>query len=306
MMMLRIIMLLGCMISNICANAQEKTFEGDIVYESYTQTEGNTSKKKKGNKVGNVHILKYTVKDNKVHCNDTKDFSYHQVIDVIGKVHTVWSTSAKMGYDIALTIPAEAFGTLPKTTIIKNSFDKKSTKHTILGIPCTLYEGEIICKENVNMNYNFLGAGGDDKPFEMIYKYEVKAYLADSLVSPSCFNAEFLECGSVLTTLPLKLIVRKSHLDENYQVNNRFGTTYYEYDAAEITPRVVDYNEFDIPQGYDMFTTPMPTEGSIFKLIKWSRKFMKYQKILEKSNPTYDDSKKTTGVHYKTGGEWQF
>ena len=305
-MIKRVLFVLLCVVGAYNIYAQNKPFEGDVVYESYTQLENLSKKKQKRKDAGIVTITKFSVKNGRVHSMDKNDL-YHSVIDIDGKINIGWIVPAKMGMDIGLVAPEYAFGELQRMKIIRNSFAKRSTVQTILGHPCTLYDGQIICKD---ISFNGDDLSKNNEEYAVIYRYDVKAYLADDMLAPSCYKGEFMtgSFSSLMPNVPLKIIVRQTQLNDKYQVGNH-STSYYEYDAVEITPRVVGDEEFDIPD-YDYFTEPMPDTddmnfSKIFKLIKFMKRLKKWQKTVEKYTKL-DESAKTTGIHYKTDGEWEF
>ena len=75
---------------------------------------------------------------------------------------------------------------------------------------------------------------------------------------------------------------------------------YYESDVTSITPRKVEDSEFILPSDYKI------SKGAknAFALLKY---FKGVKKQLEKLGVKGESNdKKTTGVHYKTNGEWDF
>ena len=75
---------------------------------------------------------------------------------------------------------------------------------------------------------------------------------------------------------------------------------YYESDVTSITPRKVEDSEFVIPSDYKI-SKGAKNAFALMKYFKGIKKQLVQHEIKGESN-----DKKTTGVHYKTNGEWDF
>ena len=174
---------------------------------------------------------------------------------------------------------------------------KKESKE-ILGHQCTLYDGQVIRKyESSTTEINM-----PEFHIETLFTDDVKLYLSDL---PKCAYGNVLEenWGVELKGLPLKWAFKTTTTSKSYSKNKKLQkmlskndssfSVYSEFDVVKITPRTVNDDEFEIPKGYDVITSVH------------DKAFTTYMKERGKLRGG-DASLKTTGVHYKADGEWDF
>lgn len=299
--MLRIVMVLGCMMFYTSMNAQEKPFEGEIITESFLQTKGD---QQLGNMLGNgVHIEQTKVKGCKAHS-----------IDLVGDIHTISDACSE---NLVEFIPAINLGMdfsdimkkSDKPIVKKNTVSKKSERKMILGHDCVLYEGQVTLV--TVSEFEFMG---EKSTIEIVTTEEIKCYVAEDIIAPKVMN--MLIPGFECKGMPLQ-----------WRIKSVTGTgdshdsgSYSEYDVTKITPCQISDKEFDNPKGieflkmdYSNLMSGMNTTDDISDLLDSVKKVKKEGNKMELWNQEHakrkvgaENSRKTTGVHYKTEGEWDF
>ena len=125
----------------------------------------------------------------------------------------------------------------------------------------------------------------------MEQKYEVKAYVSD-IKAPVGYKW-FMYC---LDTPGIALKYSYKYDGGHISIGNVGELSiYYESDVTSITPRKVEDSEFVIPSDYKIF------KGALVKYFEDVKKELVKLGVKGESK-----DKKTTGVHYKTNGEWDF
>ena len=158
-----------------------------------------------------------------------------------------------------------------------NTFAATSTTKDILDTSCKMYEGDI--------NHTMGG---------MYQNYHVKAYVSDT-PAPAGLKCAFygLDVPGVLTKCIIKY-------DGGHVSTMSIGemSFYIEMDVTKITARQVSDDEFNVPSDYKI----SKSSNNAFALMKY---YKGIKKELEKRGVKGGDkSQKSTGVHYKTDGEW--
>ena len=301
MKMLRIVMLLGCMMYYTSMNAQEKPFEGEIITESFFQTMGD---QQLGNMLGNgVHIGQAKVKGCKIHS-----------VDMIGDIHTISDACSEICVEF---IPAINLGMdfsdimkkSDKQIVKNNTVSKKSERKKILGHDCVLYEGKIVLA--YISEYEVMG---EKSTIEVVSTEEIKCYVAEDIIAPEAMNISIpgFKCKGMPLQWRIKTIVGTG--------DSHDSGSYSEHDVIKITPCQISDKEFDIPKGmeilkmdYSNLMAGMNTTDDISDMLDSIKKLKKEGNKLELWNQEYakrkvgaENSRKTTGVHYKTEGEWDF
>lgn len=128
----------------------------------------------------------------------------------------------------------------------------------------------------------------------MYQNYHVKAYVSDT-PAPAGLKCAFygLDVPGVLTKCIIKY-------DGGHVSTMSIGemSFYIEMDVTKITARQVSDDEFNVPSDYKI----SKSSNNAFALMKY---YKGIKKELEKRGVKGGDkSQKSTGVHYKTDGEW--
>lgn len=165
-----------------------------------------------------------------------------------------------------------------KLAVASYTFAKTDTTKNIGGQECTLYSGDANHAYDPKMDYH------------------IKAYVSD-IKAPSAYPWSIY--GLQLPNIAMKWIMK---YDGGHISLLGIGelSWYVEADVTKITPRKVSDDEFDIPSDYKISSKG----GNALSIMKY---FSGVEKQLKKAGiKGGDQSEKTTGVHYKTTGEWDF
>ncbi len=277
-----------------------KPFEGEIVYETYENYSDYLKSMCNSIYFDGVHKIRVILKGAKVHVIDetTKchTIANADIIDLVnngsknneqgGFVHFCELT--KTGLDFTKNTVYQtvlsasdlhyADGSVAKTSIY--SFAKNNTGKEIMGEKCFLYQGSI---------NHMIGSSTEQK-------YDVKAYVSDIIV-PKGYNLSLY--GLQIPGIAMKWIIKYDGGHVNV-LNIGELSFYIEADVVEVKPRSVSDDEFIIPSDYKIYRG----SSNPFTLIKY---YKGIKKQLEKLGVKGGDrSQKTSGVHFKTNGEWDF
>ena len=188
---------------------------------------------------------------------------------------------------------------LSKDSKITSNIQKKPVQKVILGHNCSLYEGTI-----TTTTYSEHEALGEKHEIVINQTQAIKAYVAEDMVAPEAMKKlipGFEVDGMVLQWRIKSIIGAEGDHDSGH---------YAEFDVTELIPRQVEDIEFDIPKGIQTIKMDIPDEvngvGDVENMLKFAAELEKYMKELEKRKVGAENSMKTTGVHYKTEGEWDF
>lgn len=275
--MLCVLMLL--MGVNININAQsDEPFEGEITFETYENYSDfllNNSFVFNG-----VHKMRLILKGDKMHLID-ETTKCHILADNSVPSYVLYCDLTKTGWDYGKDIGAIQFlfnGEIKyggsSFPISSYTFAPTETKKNILDKECVLYQGDV--------NRKIVG---------MEQKSEVKAYVSD-IKAPAGYKWSM----SCLDTPGIALKYSYKYDGGHFSAGN-IGeiSMYYESDVTSITPRKVEDSEFVIPSDYKIF------KGALVKYFEDVKKELVKLGVKGESK-----DKKTTGVHYKTNGEWDF
>ena len=297
---------LWCMTGSTMINAQNNPFEGEIVYECFEQHPdlGWKPKKKTPNPNNGVHRYKCLMKGSKIHVID-ETTGVHRIMDTETEQNVHFIPTAKMGIDYEKAAGTEhdygmyPFGANPTG----NTYKKKESTQTILNHPCTLYEGHIKGENFKRYTVPIFNQVITIDATTTI-KGNVKAYESNNIIAPTCCKALFQ--GVDVKNVPLKLILKIDKATTNSSSSQVVSqSTYLEFDAVQVTPRIIDDNEFEVPFTYDIFAEKLNWEYFSSSNMKALKRFRKFSDEFEKHKAA-DDSQKSTGVHYRTGEEWNF
>lgn len=287
------------------AKAQgNKPFEGEIELETYENYSDYIKKMPNSIYFDGVHKLRLIVKGDKMHLID-ETTKCHTIVNAAianpilegkmdkksmgqtsnGYIHFCDYTKTGMDFSknsammcalgqIDLTYPDGS-----KAELIKNTFAETSTVQTILDKKCKLYEGDI-----------------DHKMGGMDQKYHVKAYVSD-LIAPNGFKFAFY--GLNTHGIPMKCAMK---YDGGHVSVMSIGelSIYVEMDVTKIISREVSDDEFAVPANYKI----SPNSTNAFALMKYYKSVKK--ELVKLGIKGGAKSEKSTGVHYKTDGEWDF
>ena len=305
--------------NSVSVSAQSaQTFEGEIELETFENYSDYIKKMPNSIYFDGVHKMRIIVKGDKMHLIDetTKCHTIADagVVDKLLKGENIGNTPTKRGSlkgllgasdagttassgyvhycehtksgmdftknaPMMLTLLQQDLKYADGTTasLSANTFAETSTTKNILGMSCKMYEGDI--------NHTM---GGMDQ------KYHVKAYVSD-IPTPAGLKYAFygLDVPGVLTKCAMK------YDGGHVSVMNVGELSFYiEMDVTKITPRQVSDDEFNVPSDYKI----SKSANNGFALMKY---FKGIKKELEKRGVKGGDkSQKSTGVHYKTDGEW--
>jgi hypothetical protein len=266
-------------------SAQETPFEGEIVYETYENYSDYLLKMANSIWFNGVHKMRMIMKDTKMHVID-ETTGVHLIGDIANKSLVHFFEATKTGIDFSNNIESQlvlinrdinyshTVGKLKEYT-----YADQNKKSELLGQQCSLSEGRIVRT-----------MGGMDQT------YDVKTLTADNIPAPQVFPYNLF--GLEVKNLPLKWIYKYDGGHVGFGVGEL--SIYYEADVIEINPRAVNDDEFVIPADYNITKKSM----NAFSLMKY---YSGVRKQLEKMGiKGGDNSQKTSGVHYKTEGEWGF
>lgn len=288
-------------IMSINVNAQEKPFEGEIVTESFLQTMGD---QQVGDMLGNgVHLEQTKVKGCKIHS-----------IDMVGDIHTISDVCSE---SFVRFIPAINLGMdysdimkkSDKPIVKNNTVSKKSERKMILGHDCVLYEGKIVLAYISEFEVM-----GEKSTIEVVNTEEIKCYVAEDIIAPKAMNMLIpgFECKGMPLQWRIKTVIGTG--------DSQDSGSYSEYDVTQITPCQISDKEFGNPIGieilkmdYSNLMSGMTTTDDLSNILNSLEKTKKEGNKLELWNKEFakrkvgaESSRKTTGVHYKTEGEWDF
>ncbi len=278
-------------------------FEGEIVYETYENYSDYIKKMANSIYFDGVHKCRLILKGSKMHIID-ETTKCHIIADAdialpaskgeisksqlsAGKGYVHYCDLTKTGMDFTKVISMMCvltpwplvYADGSKGAVTGYTFEKTNTEKVINEKICTLYEGDI--------NHN---AGG------MEQKYNVKAYLSD-IVAPAGYPWSLY--GLQIPNIALKWV--QKYDGGHVSVMSIGELSYYiEADVTEIIPRSVSDDEFTVPSDYKISTSAK----NAFALLKYF-KGVKNQ-LVKLGIKGGDKSEKTSGVHYKTDGEWDF
>lgn len=168
-----------------------------------------------------------------------------------------------------------------KAPISSYSFAKTEEAKEVLGQNCPLYAGKIV-----------RSMGG------MEQTYDVKAWVSEDLAASEGYKWNLY--GLDIPGIALKWVMKYD--GGHISFANVGELSYYiEADVVKITPRQVADEEFNIPGGYSI------KPGGSSDAFKMMAYYKSVKKELEKRGiKGGENNQKTTGVHYKTDGEWDF
>lgn len=267
------------------ASAQSAPFEGEIVYETYENYSDYLLKMANSIYFNGVHKMRMIMKGSKMHVID-ETTGVHIVADADAKSFIHFFESTKTGINFSNNIESQLVlinrdinysHTVGK--LKQYGYADQNKKSELLGHTCSLFEGRIVRV-----------MGGMDQT------YDVKTLTADDIVAPAAMPYNLF--GLEVKNLPLKWIYKYDGGHVGFGVGEL--SIYYEADVVEVKPREVADDEFTVPADYKISTKSM-NALSLMKYYGGVRKEME-----KKGIKGADNSQKTTGVHYKTDGEWGF
>lgn len=271
---------------NVQTKAQNnEAFEGEITFETYENYSDYILRMPNSMYFNGVHKMRLILKGDKMHLID-ETTKCHVIADNSVPSYVHYCDLTKTGMDYGKNIGSMQIlskGNIDVSgqvsPITSYTFAPTNTKKSIMNKECTLYQGDI----NREM-------GG------MEQKYEVKSYVSD-IVAPAGYKW-FLSC---LDT-PGIAMKYSYKFDGGHISLMNVGelSIYYEADVTKITPREVADDEFNIPADYKV-SKGAKNAFALMKYMKGVKKQLEKLGIKGESN-----DKKTTGVHYKTDGEWDF
>ena len=302
------------------ANVQRgEPFEGEIVYETYENYSDYILKMANSIYFNGVHKVRLIVKGDWMHMIDettgchiiVNDAAARAIMNAQGKrksrntadllsnlsknrsnnscsyVH--FCDHTKTGLDMSdapgtqyMLSPGEIYYADGTTApITQYTFDKTAETKNILGLNCPFYEGTVARK-----------MGGMDQ------SYDVKAWVSDDLTAPAGYNWNLY--GLDVPGIALKWATK---YDGGHVSVMSVGelSFYIEADVVEVIPRPVDDEEFNIPEGYKIKSGGT---SNVFKMLGYYKSVKK--ELIKRGIKGGDNSQKTTGVHFKTDGEWDF
>ncbi len=277
------IILAMCMLT-IFGMAQEKNFEGEILFETFENYSDYIQKMPFSIYFNGVHKMRLIVKGDKMHLiNETT--KCHVIADnsVPSYVHFCDLTKTGMDYDKDIVVAMRALTSDKEINFVgipalltNYTFAKTDTEKSILGRKCFLYAG--------NINRKMAGTE---------VKYEIKSYISD-IPAPNGYKMYLNGLETPGIALKYSYKYDGGHLS---LMNVGELSSYVEADITEIIPREVNDNEFDIPADYKI----LKKDVALIKYINSVRK-----QLVKLGVKGEDNDKKTTGVHYKTNDEWDF
>lgn len=262
----------------------DNAFEGEIVYETYENYSEYVLKMPNSIYFNGVHKVRLIVKGGKLHVID-ETTGCHSVSDDDNKTFVHYCDHTKKGIDYSKNIesqltlkPGDITYNNFTSRVKSNTFAKKEKTITILEHECTLYEGRMV------------------RDMSMEQTYDIKAYVSSDIPASSGYNYSI--SGLNIPNIALKWILKYDGGHVGFGVGEL--SFYIEADVIEIKPRTVNDDEFSVPNDY-----------KISKSSSNPMSLMNYYKGVKKALVKLgikggDIKQKTSGVHYKTDGEWDF
>lgn len=277
-----------CLCLLATAHAQEgnnKPFEGEIVYETYESYSDYLLEMGNSIYFNGVHKIRLIVKGEKLHVID-ETTGCHSVGDDGKKLFIHYCDHTKKGMDYSKNIetqqvlkPTDITVNKFPAKLLSNTFAKKETTQNILGHECTLYEGTLVREMG-----------------KLPQTYELKAYVSNDLPAPIGYSYNL--SGLDIPNIALKWIMKYDGGHVGMGVGEL--SFYIEADVTEIIPRTVSDDEFTVPADYKLSKSSV----NPFSLMKY---YGGVRKALVKLGIKGGDaSEKTSGIHYKANGEWDF
>lgn len=305
---------------NIMSQGQENTpFEGEIVYETYENYSDYILKMPNSIYFNGVHKIRLILKGNWMHMID-ETTGCHIIVNnesaqeimkaqnqkktrgTLGALSTLsqnrsnnscsfvhFCDHTKTGLDMSdapgtqyiLSSGVISYADGSKAPVTTNTYSKKEEAKNILEQNCPLYAGQIVRK-----------MGGMDQT------YDIKTWVSDKLIAPEGYKWNLY--GLDVPGIALKWAMKYD--GGHISIMSVGELSYYiEADVVEITPRTVSDEEFNIPEGYNIKTGGTSNALKIMGYYKSVKK-----ELVKRGIKGGDNSQKTTGVHYKTDGEWDF
>ncbi len=289
--MKKIIVLLVNVFS-IVAFAQEKPFEGEIVYETFEHVSDFIKNSSNFSYFNGVHKIRLILKGDKMHMID-ETTKIHSIADGAVPLYTEYCELTQKGMyrdDRSIEVqrilaPRDIYSFGDLCRLVSNTFSQKDEEKTILDHPCKLYEGDI-CRNMM-----------DDQT------YSIKAYVSD-IVAPAGYKWNLLGLEIPGIALKWRMKLNIGHIS-TYLMKGGEISIYTEADVVKIIPREVSDEEFVVPSNYKIVSGM--NGFATLRYQKEVKKKLKAQGILgENGDIVGDNSNKTTGVHYQTDEEWDF
>lgn len=268
------------------SNAQGKeAFEGEITFETYENYSDYLLRMANSIYFNGVHKMRLILKGDKMHLID-ETTKCHSVADNSVPSYVHFCDFTKTGLDYGANIGAmQVFhkGTIQTggqdAPLIEYTYAPTDVMDNIMGKSCTLYQGAVNHK-----------MGGMDQ------KYEVKTYLSD-IPAPAGYKWSLFCLDMPNIAMKYSFKYDGGHVSI---MNVGELSMYYEADVTSITPREVADSEFDIPADYKI-SKGAKNALVLMKYMKGIKKQLEKQGIKGGANET-----KSSGVHYKENGEWDF
>lgn len=271
-------------VNDITEKTVGNAFEGEIVYETYENYSEYILKMPNSICFNGVHKIRLIVKGGKLHVID-ETTGCHSVSNDDNKTFVHYCDHTKKGMDYSKNIESQLMlkpGDITYnnfTSHVKsNTFTKKEKTAIILGHECALYEGCMV------------------RDMSMDQTYDIKAYVSSDIPASSGYNYNIY--GLDIPNIALKWILKYDGGHVGFGVGEL--SFYIEADVIEIKPRTVDNDEFVVPGDYKISkssSNPM----ALMNYYKGVKKALVKLGIKAK-----DLDQKTSGVHYKTDGQWDF
>lgn len=281
-----IITLAMCMVAVFGMAQETKSFEGEILFETFENYSDYILRMSNSIYFNGVHKMRLIVKGDKMHLID-ETTKCHAIADNSVPSYVHFCELTKTGMDYGKNIDAMRVLTSDKeincggalAPLTNYTFAKTDTEKNILNKKCFLYAG------NINREM-----GGIEQ------KYEVKSYVSD-IPAPNGYKWNLYGLETPGIALKYSYKYDGGHVSV---MNVGELSIYVEADVTEIIPREVNDNEFDIPADYKI------SKGAknAFALMKYMSSVKK--QLVKLGIKGEDNAQKTTGVHYKTNDEWDF
>lgn len=283
------IIFLSLSINNTVAQ-DKKGFEGEISFETYENYSVPVIEMHNSIYFNGVHKVRLILKENKMHlidettkCHIIADDNVLQTIlnggNTEGNGYVHYCDFTKTGLNSSNLLESVAFLSKIKSIyseITEYNFQKTDTLDIIGGKKCNLYKG-IIKRTCSGFEINIT----------------VEAYLSEE-VAPTGYAWNVW--GLHMPNIAMKWIIK---YDGGHIGNVGELSLYVEADVTNIQPRNVSDKEFEIPTDYKIRKA-----GDPLVMLKYYKGIKKHLERLGIKG--CDKSQKSTEVHYKTIGEWDY